>query len=76
MIAIVNISKCDSPFGVHEYELRINSQVITRFEHTREDGLIVCLQKAARAAEKAELEKIDEMLKRMPPNSIITGRGE
>lgn len=53
MIEIVNVSASLKLFGVHEYELRINQRVIARFEHKREEGLAVCLQKAAAAAEKA-----------------------
>lgn len=51
MIAIVNVSKPPKPIGVNEYELRINHAVVARFEHRREDGLAVCLQKAAAAVE-------------------------
>lgn len=56
MIAIVNVSENPSPFGVHDYELRINREVIAKFQHKREDGLTVCLQKAAAAAERAKWE--------------------
>jgi hypothetical protein len=63
VIAIVNVSEHDSPFGVHDYELRINELVIARFEHVREEGLSVCLQRAANAAEKAKLKQLADMLK-------------
>ncbi len=53
MIAIVNVSEHDSPFGIHDYELRINAKVIARFKHKREEGLAACLKEAAKAAEKA-----------------------
>lgn len=43
-------------FGVCKYQLRINQQVIAEFEHSRPDGLTVCLKKAADAAEKAKWE--------------------
>ncbi len=56
MIAIVNVSENPSPFGVHDYELRINREAVAKFQHKREDGLTVCLQKAAAAAEKAKWE--------------------
>lgn len=62
MIAIVNVSTHDDPCGVHEYEVRINREVITRFEHVREDGLAVCLRKAANAVEAARPEPADRML--------------
>ena len=69
MIAIVNVSNNASAFGVHEYELRINSKVITRFEHTREEGLAVCLQKASVAAEKAKWAEVLEVLKTLEYDS-------
>ena len=58
MIAIVNITNPAKPTGVHKYELRINSKVIAEFDHTREDGLEVCLRKAADAARSARNEEI------------------
>jgi len=54
MISIVNVSTHDSPFGRHDYELRINTKVIARFQHKREDGLTKCLELAAAASEKAK----------------------
>lgn len=62
MIAIVNVSTHDDPCGVHEYEVRINREVITRFEHVREDGLAVCLRKAADAVEAAWWNLADRMV--------------
>lgn len=56
MIAIVNISK-GSPFGIQEYEVRINMALICTFKHKREDGLAACLKKAAAAVEKAMWEE-------------------
>ena len=35
--------------GRRNYEVRINCKLITSFEHTRSDGLAVCLFKAAKA---------------------------
>jgi len=58
MIAIVNITNSTKPTGIHKYELRINSKVIAEFDHTREDGLEVCLRKAADAARSARNEEI------------------
>jgi hypothetical protein len=51
MIAIVNIGPFDDvdAGGIREYEVRINSAVITRFRHKRSDGLAVCLYKASEA---------------------------
>lgn len=57
MIVIVNISKHRGPWGEHEYELRINATVIATFRHKREEGLTVCLKKAAAAAERAKWEE-------------------
>jgi hypothetical protein len=59
MIAIVNTT--GHPFGVNTYELRINRRVIATFKHKREDGLAICLQKAAAAAERAKWEEFAAM---------------
>ena len=53
-IIIQNISPHNSPFGQHEYEVRINQEVITTFTHKREEGLTVCLRKAAEAVERSK----------------------
>ena len=53
MIAIVNIGP-STPSGVHEYEVRINTEMIARFWHDRENGLAVCLRRAADAVERTE----------------------
>ena len=52
MISIVNIDKNVRKSGPHEYELKINDHVITRFTHNKEDPLHECLLKAAIAAEE------------------------
>lgn len=54
MITIINVTPNLSPFGWHEYEVRINQQVITRFLHRRQDGLATCLQLAAHSVEMAK----------------------
>lgn len=54
MIAIVNVSKNPEPTGEHDYEVRINREVITTFTHMREENLSVCLRKAAEAVEGIE----------------------
>ena len=41
--------------SVCDYELLINFSVIARFKHRRSDGLSVCLLKASKAAEAAEV---------------------
>ncbi len=61
MIAIVNMGGGDSEnfLGVRNYEVRINHEVITTFQHRRSDGLGVCLQKASRAVEKQKWDKLN-----------------
>lgn len=62
MIAIVNVSAVQSPIGWHEYELRINTRVVARFRHKREEGLTKCLERAAEAAEKAKWMEVKAMI--------------
>ena len=50
-------------FGVCTYQLRINQRIIAEFEHSRPDGLSVCLQKAAQAAEKETWEGLIGLFK-------------
>ena len=52
MIAIVNVGEIEDKRGVYEYEVRINTTVLTRFDHTRKDGLAVCLRLAAEAVDE------------------------
>lgn len=52
MIAIVNVGEIEDKRGVYEYEVRINTEVLTRFDHTRKDGLAVCLRLAAKAVDE------------------------
>lgn len=52
MIAIVNVGEIEDKRGVYEYEVRINTTVLTRFDHTRKDGLAVCLRLAAKAVDE------------------------
>jgi hypothetical protein len=42
--------------GIRNYELVIQGKSICRFKHRREDGLAVCLEKAAKAVRKADEE--------------------
>ena len=62
MISIVNVSTHNSPLGWQDYELRINTKVIARFRHKREDGLTKCLELAAAAAERAKWMQAKAML--------------
>ena len=54
MIAIVN-KGATSPRegkdhgGERRYDVKINSELIASFTHVRRDGLVVCLEKAAKA---------------------------
>ena len=52
MIAIVNIDKNPRKTGLHDYEVRINHDVICRFAHKRENGLATCLRLASEAVEE------------------------
>ena len=47
--------------GLHIYEVRINCKLITRFEHTRRDGLAVCLQKASEAVAKMSPQELAKL---------------
>ncbi len=53
MIAIVNVTPPDEydPAGVSKYEVRINRDVVARFEHSRPQGLAACLRAAAQAVD-------------------------
>lgn len=41
---------------MQEYEIRINSTVITRFKHRAEDGLSKCLQLASLAVDRSGMD--------------------
>lgn len=60
-IIIQNIDDNPRLDGNHRYQLRINDSVIAEFDHLREEGLSVCLRKAADAAEHAEAGNIDRI---------------
>lgn len=75
MITIVNVSTHNSPFGWHEYELRINAKVIAKFRHKREEGLTKCLERAAEAAKKAKWMEAQEMFDALSSNTALTGDG-
>lgn len=54
-ILIHNISGDGVPDDApHDYVLRINSDVITRFQHVRSEGLAECLRRAADAVDAAD----------------------
>ena len=50
----IDIGETSDP-GVYEYEVKINDKFITSFKHKREEGLSICLSKAAEAVEKKDL---------------------
>lgn len=56
--------------GLQQYELRINNKHIAYFEHTFEDGLAVCLEKAALAERLTENNQCDGCLEKVP---IVNG---
>ena len=60
-IIIRNVST-GVPTGVQQYELKINQRILLQFEHTREDGLAVCLRKAADAVEADRDKKVIQIL--------------
>ena len=65
VVKIQNISPHNSPFGQHEYEVRINQEVITTFTHKREEGLATCLRRAAGAVERAKWLEAQKEIKRL-----------
>lgn len=66
MIAIVNTSPEGAPLsGTHEYEVRINRHVVTRFSHHRPDGLAECLERAADAVRRQMIIDLQEKRERI-----------
>jgi|GEM_PF-3389161 len=62
MIAIINTSPTPQVSGTCDYEVRINRQVITRFQHRREDGPAKCLRLAADAVDQARQQRFIEFV--------------
>ena len=60
-IVIQNVGNNPSPFGEHEYVVRINNDEICRFTHVREQGLATCLMRAAEAVERNKWEQVRQM---------------
>jgi len=52
-VIITNISEHGDLTGPNQYLLRINENVVARFDHVREHGLGACLRAAADAADRA-----------------------
>jgi hypothetical protein len=51
MIAIINRGQISN--ALHHYEIKINQETITTFEHDRKKGLAQCLRDAADAVDAA-----------------------
>lgn len=62
MIAIINTGEFDED-GRSRYRLQINDKLIAEFHHHRIDGLGVCLALASLAADRANDERIDRIIK-------------
>lgn len=62
MIAIINTGEFDAD-GRSLYRLQINNELIAEFCHHRVDGLGVCLALASLAADRANDERIDRIIK-------------
>ena len=58
MLAIVN--KGELPNGNHTYNIQVNNQLITTFEHKRSDGMVACFRRAAEAVEIHQIEQLVE----------------
>jgi len=63
MIKIIN-TKPEMPEKLSTYEVYINNELITTFQHKRIDGLAKCLIVAGKAVEKAQWEKAYNMPKK------------
>ena len=69
MIAIINTGRFPSnrhPADERQpriYNVQINKELITTFEHDRVDGLAVCLEKAAKAVEQHDESLVDVLYK-------------
>jgi hypothetical protein len=65
MIIIHNISKVYSKTGWQKYEVKINDELICKFNHRAADGLAKCLAKASSAVyNKRSREMTPENLER------------
>ena len=57
MIAVVNISRNYSRVGKQRYEVRFNEIPLATFSHNTEEGMSVCLEKAAKALEGVDIDQ-------------------
>lgn len=75
MITIQNVGPFNqSPFGLKDYEVRINNELVATFRHKREEGLANCLWEAAKAVERKKWEKPVEDMHKLcsKPNKPIS----
>ncbi|MCK9578786.1 hypothetical protein M0R01_04885 [bacterium] len=58
MIKIINVTKDDSNiYGENDYEVWINTRLLTSFKHFRKEGLAMCLRKAADAVDNMKTQE-------------------
>lgn len=55
-IIISNISDTYSREGIQKYQVKLNRILLCEFEHLSEDGMAVCLQKAAEALDNVDID--------------------
>jgi hypothetical protein len=67
MIAIINRGQKGK---LHHYTVQINNEVITEFDHQRNEGLAVCLEKAAEAVRRQELINLTGLYDELRQNSL------
>jgi len=72
MIGVRNISKRVRAAGLHSYEVFVTvvaadrsvlARRICTFRHKREDGMAICLEKAASAVRRSKADELHEVLK-------------
>jgi len=65
VISIVNVSEESAPRkGINKYELKINNEVICKFEHNRSfRGLSQCLRDAADACDAHNEKQLFKMMR-------------
>lgn len=72
-VIITQIQKLDaSPMGWRKYQLNINSETITTYEHRRGDGLAACLRAAADAVERNDDQRTLKLIEACMPNDGLS----
>lgn len=56
MIIVCNVSEEYSRTGIQKYEVRINDTKLSSFEHNSEEGMSVCLHKAAESLKNVDID--------------------